>query len=279
MSGARQVGAAPDGFVPGDYHIHTTFSDGVGTVAECVEHAIAVGLPEVGLADHFSPLQPTPWETASIPFALLDRYVEEVHEARRAYPEITVLLGVEADYVPGQEAELDAVLSSYPFEFVIGGVHVVDGFEFDDPARRGDSRWADPDALFVAYYEKVRRAAEYGRFDVIAHLDYIGLWGHVPGPAVHAGIAAALAAIASAGGAIELNTDRITDPAGVMYPSHDVLCAARERGIPLVLSSDAHVAEHVGRLWDEGIARALEAGYRSSLRLSDRTLVALPAQG
>ena len=56
----------------------------------------------------------------------------------------------------------------------------------------------------------------------------------------------------------------------------DILRRACSRGIPLVISSDAHAAEHVGRLWDEGIATAREAGYREWLRLSDRTLVPLP---
>jgi histidinol-phosphatase (PHP family) len=264
--------------MPGDYHVHTAFSDGVGTVAECVEHAISAGLPEIGIADHLSPVQPAPWDTASIPFALLDRYVEEVRAARRAYPEIVVLLGVEADYAPEQEAELAELLSAYPFDFVVGGVHVLDGFEFDDPSRRGDARWSDPDALFAANYRLVRRAAEFGRFDVIAHLDYIGLWGHVASPGVDAGIDAALEAVAGSGAAIELNTDRISDPAGVMYPSLDILRRACAREVPLVISSDAHTAEHVGRLWDEGMATAWEAGYRSCLRLSDRSLVPLPPQ-
>jgi hypothetical protein len=47
----------------------------------------------------------------------------------------------------------------------------------------------------------------------------------------------------------------------------------------LVISSDAHAAQHVGRLWDEGIATARDAGYRETLRLSDRTLVPLPPLG
>jgi len=276
MTGSRRDGASPAGCVPGDYHVHTTFSDGDGSVAECIEHAIAVGLLEIGIADHFSAVQPTTWDSASIPFAQLDRYVKEVRDVAARYDEIAVLLGVEADYVPEHEAELRAALSALPLDFVIGGVHVVDGFEFDDPASRHDPRWSAPDALFAAYYDKVLRAAESGCFDVIAHLDWIGLWGHSPGPAVADMIDAALDAIAASGGAIELNTDRISDPAGVMYPSVDILQRARSRDIKLVISSDAHSAEHVGRLWDEGVATAREAGYREWLRLSDRTLVPLP---
>jgi histidinol-phosphatase (PHP family) len=262
--------------VPGDYHVHTTYSDGSGTIAECVEHAISMGLPEIGIADHLSAVQPTTWDSSSIPFALLDGYVEEVRDAAARYDEIVVLLGVEADYVPEYEAELAELLSAYPFEFVVGGVHVIDGFEFDDPTQRDDARWSDSDTLFIAYYEKVRRAAEFGRFGVIAHLDYIGLWGHTAGPAVDVEIDVALDAIAASGSAIELNTDRISDPAGVMYPSVAILRRACGRGIPLVISSDAHEAEHVGRLWGEGIATARDAGYRESLRISDRALVPLP---
>lgn len=272
---ARETAGEPTA-TPGDYHVHTTFSDGEGSVAECIEHAIAVGLPEIGIADHVSAMQPTPWESGSIPLARFERYVEEVRDAASRYREITVLLGIEADYVPEHEEQLAALLADWPLDFVIGGVHVVDGFEFSEPGMRRDARWSDTATLFAAYYDTVRRAAAYGRFDVIAHLDWIGLWGHTPGPAVSGVVDAALDAIAASRSAIELNTDRISDPAGVMYPSDELLRAAGARGVPLVISSDAHEAKHVGRLWDEGIATARRAGYRESLRLSDRARVPLP---
>jgi histidinol-phosphatase (PHP family) len=276
MSGSRPAGVAEAGVLPGDYHIHTTFSDGSGSVAECVEHAIAVGLPEIGIADHISAVQPSPWEMPTIPYGRLERYVAEVQDAASRYGEIRVLLGVEADYAPEHEVQLRALLDAWPFDYIIGGVHTVDGFDFDDPARRHDPRWSDADALFAAYYQTVRRAAEFGGFDVIAHLDYIGLWGHAPGPAVGDVIGSCLDAIAASGAALELNTDRFSDPAGVMYPSDELLRAAGARGTPLVISSDAHAAEHVGQLWNEAMERAVRAGFQGTLRLSDRTVVPLP---
>jgi len=276
MSGSRPAGVARASALPGDYHIHTTFSDGSGSVAECVEHAIAVGLPEIGIADHVSAVQPTPWEMPTVPFAQLDHYVAEVRDAASRYDEITVLLGIEADYVPEHEVQLRALLDDWPFDYVIGGVHMADGFDFNDPARRHDPRWSDADALFTAYYETVRQAAEFGGFDVIAHLDYIGLWGHTPSPAVDDIIDSSLDAIAASGAAIELNTDRFSDPAGVMYPSNDLLRAARARGVPLVISSDAHAADQVGLLWSEALDRAAQAGFRGTLRLSDHAMVPLP---
>ena len=273
--GAGRNGGGPLTALPGDYHVHTIYSDGAGSVEECVARAVAAGLAEIGIADHLSAVQPTAWDSASIPLARLDDYVEEVMDVAARHDDITVLLGAEADYVPEHEAELAQLLSAYPFHYVIGGVHVLDGFEFDDPAKRDDVRWTDPDALFTANYRAVRRAAEFGRFDVIAHLDYIGLWGHRAGPQVDVEIDAALDAMAASRTAIELNTDRISDPAGVMYPSVEILRRAQARGIPLVISSDAHEADHVGRLWDDGMATAGEAGYRETLRLSDRALVPL----
>ena len=276
MSEWQLDGAAQPNVLPGDYHTHTTYSDGSGTVAECIEQAIQVGLSEIGISDHISAVQPSPWRMPTIPFAHLERYVAEVREAAGRYDEITVLVGIEADYAPQYESQLRAVLDAWPFDYVIGGVHAIDGFDFDDRATRGDARWKDPDALFAAYYETVRRAAEFGGFDVIAHLDYIGLWGHTPGTGAHASIAAALDAIAASGAAIELNTDRFSDPAGVMYPSDELLRAAGDRGTPLVIGSDAHEAAHVGRAWGEAIERAARAGFSGVLRLSDRRPVPLP---
>ena len=108
-------------------------------------------------------------------------------------------------------------------------------------------------------------------------MDWIGLWGHRPSPTVQPEIEASLDALAASGAALELNTDRTSDPAGVMYPSPAILRAAQRRGIPLVIDSDAHDPAQVGRLLDEAVQLAREAGYRETLRLSDRRLVPLPA--
>jgi histidinol-phosphatase (PHP family) len=263
---------------PGDYHVHTTWSDGAGSVEACVLRAVELGLPEIGIADHVS-TAPGPGEDWWVALDRMDAYCDDVRAVAARHPEITVLLGLEAEYVDGREAELDALLDAWPFEFVVLGVHVVDGFDFDDPSLHRDARWSDPDALFAAYYRTVRRAAAYGRFDILAHIDYIGLWGHRPGSAALPEIEAALDALAASGRALELNTDRVSDPAGVMYPSPEILRAACVRGIPLTIASDAHEAAHVGRLWDEAIALAMEAGYRETLRVSDHTLVPLPGRG
>ena len=119
-----------------------------------------------------------------------------------------------------------------------------------------DPRWDDPDALLAAYYRTVRRAAEWGRFDVLAHIDYIGLWGHRPGPGVLPEIDAALDALAASGAALELNTDRISDPAGVMYPSPAILRAAQRA---------RHPAGHrLGRARGRARRPAVGRGHRRS---------------
>jgi histidinol-phosphatase (PHP family) len=261
--------------LPGDYHVHTTWSDGSGSVEECVRRAVALGLPEIAFAEHFSPL-PGPGEDWWLRPERLADYFADVHAAAARHADVRVLAGVEAEFVAGQEARLEEYLAAWPFEVVVLGVHEVEGFVFDDPSLREDPRWHGPDALLTSYYRTVRRAAEWGRFDILAHMDYIGLWGHRPGPAVQPEIEAALDALAASGAAVELNTDRFSDPAGVMYPSLAILSGARSRGIPLTVDSDAHAAEHVGRAWQEALALARAAGYRETLRLSDRALVPLP---
>ena len=271
----RPSGGGRGPALPGDYHVHTAFSDGTGTVEECVARAREVGLPEIGIADHIT-ATPGPDEEWWVAADQIEEYCEEVHAVAARHDDITVLLGLEAEYVQGREAELDELLDRWPFEIVVLGVHLVDGFAFDEPALRRDARWDDPDAFLAEYYRTVRRAAEHGRFDVLAHFDYIGMWGDRPGPAALRELEAALDALAASGGALELNTDRVSDPAGVMYPSPAILRAAHARGIPLVIDSDAHEPEHVGRLWDEAIALARETGYEETLRLSDHVLVPLP---
>jgi histidinol-phosphatase (PHP family) len=85
----------------------------------------------------------------------------------------------------------------------------------------------------------------------------------------------ALAAIAAAGMAIEINTsgfDRY--PVAEMFPSPSPLRRARTAGISLTLGSDAHCAAEIGSHFAQALEVARAAGYRSFLRLSDGEAVA-----
>lgn len=259
--------------LPADYHTHTSYSDGESSVEELVERAIDLGLPEIGITDHLAPSSLAAAEEYAIPASRLGAYVADVRAVAARHPEITVLLGVEAEYVPEHERELSELLAAHPFDYVLGAVHYIDGFSFDDEGAGEDPRWSRAGEIFRRNYELLAQAARSGLFDVFAHLDYVTLWGHPAGENVGAAEQAALAAIAASGAAIEINTGGVVEPQPTMYPSARLLQMARVLGAPLVLGSDAHDTGAVGAMFSEGVARARQAGYGSWLRLSDRRQV------
>ncbi len=263
------MGAVGDSALVGDYHIHSCFSDGEGEPAQLVERALALGLPAIGISDHLVPEALGERGGYGIGRDRLDDYVTAVHDAARRYPEIRVLLAVEADYILETEDELAETLAAYPFDYVIGGLHFVDGFSFDDPSNRDDRRWRDA-GLYRRYYALVRRAMETGSFDVLAHIDYIRLWDHpLPGD-ISAAEDDALAAIVTAGAALEVNTTGTLDVAGRMYPVPDLLARAHARGVPIVFGSDAHEPDQVGWGFDDAVALARAAGYDAWRELPSR---------
>ncbi len=63
------------------------------------------------------------------------------------------------------------------------------------------------------------------------------------------------------GVAIEVSSAGLHKPHGQLYPSPAFLAAARDRGVPITLASDAHVPQNVGRDLDRAIDHARGAGY------------------
>ena len=157
-------------------------------------------------------------------------------------------------------------------------MHFADGFAVDSTSLKDDPRWDDVDAVYRAYWETVARAAAWGRFDVVGHLDLVKKFGRRPSKAMIAAEDEALAAIRAAGLAIELNTSGLRS-CGRARRTRDRRCsrAPPRSGIP------AHARlgrPRAPRTWGvtstapSTLARA--AGYSSTLRLSDRQEEALP---
>jgi histidinol-phosphatase (PHP family) len=261
-----------------DYHIHTGLCPHAeGAPREYVERAIGLGMSEMGFADHLpfvAGWQPRHDLTDDWAMGLdeLDDYVSLVQALSREYAgDVRVLVGIEADYI---EETLDGtadLLASYPFEYVIGSVHIVgERFAFDHPEMRDHLSGYGLERVFLESLELAERAAASGLFDVIGHLDHAKKLGPRPGDegAVAAAASAALRAVAAAGIALELNTAGLRRPVGEACPAPRLLAEARALGIPLTFGSDAHRPQEVGWAFDQAAGAARNAGYDSTLGLA-----------
>ena len=124
-----------------DYHMHLRGVDelphgrySADRAEEYVEQARRAGIDEIGFSDHIyyfrqtRDLWPVPWMVERCGDDL-DEYVDAVIEAKgRGLP---VKLGLEVDYFPGLERELASLLEPYPWDYVLGSIHFVDGFPID----------------------------------------------------------------------------------------------------------------------------------------------------
>jgi len=243
-----------------DYHVHTArCGHAGGSMREFVDAALERGLDEIAFTDHV-PLYFLPGEDPDPGLAMtraeLPGYVDEVQALRAEYAgRIEVLLGLEADYAEGHEDELKAILAAHPWDVVLGSVHHVAGDWIDAPgsARRHDTEGSE--FLFGEYYRLIGKACTSGLFDVMTHFDLPKKFGHRrPEGAADAEVAAVDAA-AKSGVAVEVSSAGLRKPAGEVYTSPDLLSRLVARGVPIVLSSDAHAPAEVA--W--GRERVLEA--------------------
>ena len=105
-----------------DYHLHTYLcKHAVGSVEEYIAHALAIGLDEIGFADH-NPLPGGFDSRHRMDEQQVETYFTLIREARQKYPQIQIKIGFEVDYLPGGEEYLQKQLESYPFDYVYGSV-------------------------------------------------------------------------------------------------------------------------------------------------------------
>lgn len=259
------------------YHNHTTWSDGKVGVEEQIEAARAAGLDELGISDHYvmHPGKVVEW---SMPLDALDDYVAAMEHAREGSP-LPFRIGIEADYFPETIDELRRRLARHRFDYVIGSVHFVDGFPLDSSAADWEAITpAERDDQWRLYWQRLRELAESGVFDFAAHLDLPKKFGFRPRADLSEEAGAALAAIAAAGMAIEINTAGWSLPAQEAYPTRDLLRAARQLGIPLLINADAHRPEHLTHNFDRARALAAEAGYGELVRYEGRQRFPVPLE-
>jgi len=246
---------------------------------EYVEAAIAAGLREIGFADHI-PMYWLPPERRAPDTAMameeLEAYVEDVLRLRSRYPEIPIRLGIEADFIPGYEEELARLLQPYPWDYVIGSVHFIGDWNFDHPDYVHRYAEWDIDELYLQFFRLEMLAARSGLFDIMAHLDVVKKFGHRATRDLSETYAEVARVMAEAGVTVEISTAGWRKPVGEPYPAPPLLKELCQRGVPLILSSDAHRPAEVGWGFDRAAALAREVGATHLARYEGRRRILEP---
>ncbi len=262
-----------------DYHMHSHFCrHAVGGVSDYAAAAQERGIGEICFTPHI----PLPGfrpgfcgDKLRMDEREFDAYLEELEKARAAFPQLTILSGVEADYIPSREGSLADFLSRYAFDFVLMSIHFIstwgeDEWTFDFAGHRSlPSAYGD-------YFRQMRQGIQTGLFDCVAHLDLIKKPGKPVLASNRADVEQVLDACLSQGMSVEINTSGTRKEIAETYPCDDVIRLMVERELDIVTGSDAHAPAQVGVYFDQLAARH-EAGLMSRLvRYRGRKMERIP---
>jgi histidinol-phosphatase (PHP family) len=256
---------------PADYHIHTPLCrHAVGEPAEYAQRAVELGFSEIGMSDH-SPMQRDDFDNWRMRFDQLDEYVAKVRLAQKQFPQLTIRLALEVDYLPGQETWIRQLAALHPWDYFIGSVHYVsETWDIDNPAKLSEWKKRDAFEVWQIYFDRLALAAESKLFDIIGHADLPKKFGIRPQQDCQPLYEKFLTAAAKAGVAIELNTAGLRKDCKEIYPSRELLEIAFKKNVPITFGSDAHAPGEVGLDFAEAIALAKNVGYTHSCRFALR---------
>lgn len=257
--------------MPADYHTHTPLCrHAEGEPEQFVERALALGLSEYGISDH-APQRPEPFDDWRMAEAELPAYFEWIDRARVAAADrLPVRIGLECDWLAGCEPWIDHLAGLAGWDYLIGSVHYLGHWDFDNPARVRLWNNRNLDEVWENYWTAYAAMAASGLFDLLAHPDLVKKFGHRPGGDLRRFYEPTIEVIAAAGCAIELNTAGWHKPCDEAYPEFAFLELARSAGIPLVISSDAHSPLELGRDFPRAIELARAAGFRETTTFAGR---------
>ena len=228
-----------------DHHTYTIYSHGKGTIEDNVKEAVAKGLESVAITDH------GPGHlTYGIDRNKLPQMRAEIDQLQLKYPQIKILLGVEAntlrvepflDVAPEERPDYDILLAGYHFGILHAGM--VPNYLNKHAGLFG----GETSTLKVKNTAMMLDALYYNE----EHGNHIDVLTH-PGDKGPFDIADIARACADTGTFIEINDKH-------HHLTVEEIKIAAAFDVKFIIGSDAHIPSRVGS-FEGPLRRALEAG-------------------
>lgn len=221
-----------------DWHTHSRYSDGRGTIEQNVAAAVDMELDEIAITDH-GPANIYAGVQGMHSYNLVR---EEIKEINARYPQIRIRTGAEADITKADGTIDLPVQCADSLDILIVGLH-----PYVWPASL-DAAWSvvcrNQAALISrASREKARVTNTKALKEAVCRYD-VDFVSH-PGLRMPVDVAELAEACAARETALEINT-------GHHYDKTALVSQAAQTGVNFVVNSDAHFPETVGQLEEGG---------------------------
>lgn len=255
-------------------HVHTTFCDGRDTPEEIISEAISRGFDSIGFSIHSY----LTCSTIGITPEKIEAYKREILRLKEKYRgKFDVFLGMEYD--------IYSDCSPLGYDYTLCAVHYLktpEGRRTFDVGTEGTldyvQKYFNGDGMAFArsYYEALSSAADYGSFDVIAHIDLVTKnnekYRFIDTDSGEY-LEYAFGAIDALKGKIpyfEVNTGAVargyrTSP----YPQRELLQRLKSNGFGALITSDCHDKRFLDYYFDEAREYLAHLGFKSRFILTD----------
>ncbi len=275
-------------------HQHSIYSDGKDEPLKYVEKAIELNFSAIGFTEH----SPLPFDT---PFSLkkenIQNYIDEIYSLKKRFSDkLEIYRALEMDFVPHILEDFDYWKAKCKTDYLIGSVHLVSSSKenplwfTDGPDPQiydqglQDFFGGDIKKAVKTFYHQTNQMIETQQFDVIGHFDKIKMhnanrfftdedvWYRKL-------IDETVDLIKTKGLIVEINTRGLYKKrSDKLFPDDNALKMVRDKNIPIIISSDAHKADEIDKLFPQTVEYLRNLGFTEMMEFSDYKWKAIELQ-
>ena len=265
--------------IQADYHVHTSFSGDCNIAPRImIERALSLGLTHLCLTDHMD----YDYTDGNLCFEFDPKvYFEQLLPLKEEFADrIDLRIGIELGLQPYLTKKHHNLIFSYPFDFVIGSVHLVNG---KDPYYPVFFEGKKESTAYEEYFECcIQNLESYSNFDTFGHLDYIVRYGpnknkYYSFERYQKYIDGILRRLIRYNIGLEVNTGGYKYSLGTTNPCREIVLRYRELGGTIItFGSDAHDPKYLTYEFEKAAELVRSCGFHSYYIFKNRKPVELP---
>lgn len=251
-----------------DLHNHTPLCNHAkGSPEEFIQKAVEQKINLFGFSDH-APMKFD--EGYRMTFEQMDGYEALILDLKKRYKDkIDIKLAYEVDYLPGY---VDKRVLDRDVDYLIGSVHFIDSWGFDNPEFIGEYANKDATETWTEYFRLISEMAKTNAFNIVGHMDLLKVFNFKQPRETAKMALKAIEEIKKAGMAIEINASGLRKPVGEAYPSNELLRAILEFKVPITFGSDSHDPDHIGFKMFDNMELAKSIGFKNYAYFENRKM-------